>query len=103
MSCHRGICRGQSLSAIQGLFLLTPAFQWCYLQAPQTAENTAETGGGEVPFINSLFILNLLISCCFCSLTKRSRDTGTFHPSGGGERGSGYEREKRGREMNRAT
>ncbi len=28
-------------------------------------------GGGEAPFINSLFILNLLISCWFCSLTKK--------------------------------
>lgn len=98
MSCHRGICRGQSLSAIQGLFLLTPVFQWCYLQAPQTAENTAERGGGEAPFINSLFILNLLISCCFCSLTKRSRDTGAFYPSARGERGREWVWEGKDRE-----
>lgn len=56
-------------------------------------------GGGEAPFINSLFILNLLISCCFCSLTKRSRDTAAFHPSARGERGreqvwEGRERER---------
>lgn len=53
-------------------------------------------GGVGVPFINSLFILNLLISCCFCSLTKRSSDAAASHPSARGEReigGMEWERE----------
>lgn len=62
-------------------------------------QKTQLKGRGEAPFINSLFILNLLISCCFCSLTKRSRDTAAFHPSARGERGR--ERVREGRERER--
>ncbi len=56
-------------------------------------------GGGEAPFINSLFILNLLISCWFCSLTKKPWYCPLFiHLLVERGKGSGYERKERGRE-----